>query len=116
MRRLLAILLTGPVLFGAEKLSLLEKMAQPKFSYQSAFLAPAKLKGYEGSVQTFKQELRINNGFGGFSYARWDFGWNDAQTLPFYRGKTPIGSMQRFKLFGNFFDDGGSLFVCNVNG
>lgn len=119
MRLLLPPLLIGPLLIAGQKLSLLEKMAQPKLSVQSAFLADAKLKGYAGSVRTFKQQVRINNGFGGFSYSRWDFGWDRAQTLPFYRQKTPIERMQRFKLFGNLFhrfnDRWSVLTSLNVN-
>lgn len=103
MRIAVLVLVLCAAAWAQQKLSLLEKMAQPKLSVQSAFLADAKLKGYEGSVRTYKQEVQVNNGFGGLSYARWDFDWNDAQTLPFYRGKTPIGHMQRVKLYGNLF-------------
>ena len=37
----------------------------------------------------------------GFSYSRWEYDWERADTLPFYKGKIPIESMQRAKLHAN---------------
>lgn len=82
-------------------LSLLEKIAQPKLTLQSAFLSDAKFKGYEGSVQTYKQKVQINNDIVGFSYTHWDFDWNQESSLPFYKNKTPIDTMQGLKFFVN---------------
>lgn len=82
-------------------LSLLEKIAQPKLTLQSAFLSDAKFKGYEGSVQTYKQKVQINNDIVGFSYTHWDFNWNKEASLPFYKNKTPIDTMQGLKFFVN---------------
>ncbi len=103
MNRIPFILLFCMVFLTAkeEKLSLLEEIAKPKVTYQSDYLSDANFEGYEGSVKTYKQKLQINNGFGGISYSRWDFDWNQEQSLPFYRGKTPIESMQSLKAYAN---------------
>ena len=85
-----------------QKLSILEKISQPKVTFQSDFLSDAKFEGYEGSVKTYKQKLQINNGIVGFSYSRWDFDWTGENDIPFYRGKTPIDSMNRIKLYANW--------------
>lgn len=85
-----------------QKLSLLEKIAQPKISFQSDFLSDAKFEGYEGSVKTYKQKIQINNEIVGLSYSRWDFDWNNEDDLPFYQGKTPIDSMNRIRLYANW--------------
>lgn len=85
-----------------QKLSLLERIAQPKVTFQSDFLSDAKFEGYEGSVKTYKQKIQINNEVVGFSYSRWDFDWNNENDLPFYRGKTPIDVMNRIKLYANW--------------
>lgn len=103
MKRI-TILLVGcvfSVMAEEQRPSLLEQIAQPKVTFQSDFLSDAKFEGYEGSVRTSKQKIQINNGFGGISYSRWDFDWDQEQDLPFYRGKTPIKSMQSIKVFAN---------------
>lgn len=95
--------LSGAALFAQEqRLSLLEQITQPKMSFQSDFLSDAKFEGYEGSVKTYKQKIQINNDIMGFSYSRWDFDWENENALPFYQGKTPIDSMNRFKLYANW--------------
>lgn len=104
MKRI-TILLAGCVLSvmaqEEQRLSLLEQIVQPKVSFQSDYLSDAKFDGYEGSVKTYKQKIQINNDIVGISYSRWDFDWNNENDLPFYRGKTPIDSMQRIRLFAN---------------
>jgi hypothetical protein len=85
-----------------QKLSILEQISQPKVTFQSDFLSDAKFEGYEGSVKTYKQKLQINNEIVGVSYSRWDFDWNSENDFPFYRGKTPIDSMNRIKLYANW--------------
>jgi len=104
MKRIILLVLAGSLSLVAQeqKLSLLEKIAQPKVTFQSDFLSDAKFEGYEGSVKTYKQKIQINNEMFGFSYSRWDFDWNDESDLPFYRGKTPIDSMNRIKLYANW--------------
>lgn len=105
MKRI-TILLVGCILSvmaeEEQRLSLLEQIVQPKMSFQSDYLSDAKFDGYEGSVKTYKQKIQINNDIAGISYSRWDFDWNNENDLPFYRGKTPIDSMQRIKLFANW--------------
>ena len=104
MKRI-TILLAGCVLSvmaqEEQRLSLLEQIVQPKVSFQSDYLSDANFDGYEGSVKTYKQKIQINNDIVGISYSRWDFDWNNENDLPFYRGKTPIDSMQRIRLFAN---------------
>jgi hypothetical protein len=90
-----------PLTAEEERPSLLEQIAQPKVTFQSDYLSDAKFEDYEGSVKTYKQKIQINNGFGGISYSRWDFDWDQEQDLPFYRGKTPIESMQSIRIFAN---------------
>ncbi len=104
MKGLTFLALVCSSLLSAEeqKLSLLEKIAQPKITFQSDFLSDAKFEGYEGSVKTYKQMIQINNEIVGFSYSRWDFDWSNENDLPFYKGKTPIDAMNRFKLYTNF--------------
>ncbi|MEA2046931.1 MAG: hypothetical protein U9O64_00630 [Campylobacterota bacterium] len=81
--------------------TLLEAMTQPKVSFQSDYLSDANFEGFDASVKTSKQKIQINNDIFGLSYSRWDFDWTNAQTLPFYKGKTPIESMQRIILNAN---------------
>ena len=103
MKRIILPLLMSalPLTAEEEKPSLLEQIAQPKVTFQSDYLSDAKFEGYEGSVKTYKQKIQINNGFGGISYSRWDFDWDQENDLPFYRGKTPIKSMQSIKINAN---------------
>ena len=102
-RTILLMLGCGLFLTAQEqKLSILEQISQPKVTFQSDFLSDAKFEGYEGSVKTYKQKLQINNGIVGFSYSRWDFDWTGENDIPFYRGKTPIDSMNRIKLYANW--------------
>lgn len=117
--RLFILLLLPLLILAQEQPSILEKMARPQVSLQSAWLSPAAFKGYDGTVRTSKQSLRISNGFGGIALSRWYFHWDDEQSLPFYRGKTPIKNMQRIKLFGNYYhrfnDRWAMIAMLNVN-
>ena len=101
------------------KPSMLEQMTQPKFTFQSDYLSDANFEGFDASVKTYKQQFKINNEMFGFSYNRWDFDWNNEASLPFYKGKTPIDSMQRIKLYANvpvfINDDWFMLNSINVN-
>lgn len=98
----LAVVCSSLLIAQDLKLSLLEQIAQPKITFQSDFLSDAKFEGYEGSVKTYKQMLQVNNEIVGLSYSRWDFDWEHENDLPFYRGKTPIDSMHRIKLYANW--------------
>lgn len=117
--RPILLLLLPLLLYAAERLSLLEQMAQPKILLDSAWLANAHVKGYDSSVRTSKQRLQVSNGFGGIDFSRWYFDWNDAAALPFYRGKAPIKHMQRIKLYGNYYKklnpDWAMLLMASVN-
>ncbi|CAA6823136.1 MAG: Unknown protein [uncultured Sulfurovum sp.] len=101
------------------KPSMLEQMTQPKFTFQSDYLSNANFEGFNASVKTYKQQFKINNEMFGFSYNRWDFDWDNASSLPFYKGKTPIDAMQRIKLYANvpvfINDDWFMLNAINVN-
>lgn len=84
-----------------QKPSILEQITQPKITFQSDYLSDANFEGFDASVKTYKQKIQINNDIFGFSYNRWDFDWDNEASLPFYKGKTPIQSMQRIKLNAN---------------
>ena len=61
MKRI-AILVVGCLLSltaEEQKLSLLERITQPKVTFQSDFLSDAKFENYEGSVKTYKQKIKI---------------------------------------------------------
>ena len=104
MKRIILFLMMCalPLTAEEERPSLLQQIAQPKVTFQSDYLSDAKFEDYEGSVKTYKQKIQINNAFGGISYSRWDFDWDQENDLPFYRGKTPIDSMNRIKLYANW--------------
>lgn len=97
--------------------SLLEKMTQPKVTFQTDFLSDANFEGFDASVKTYKQKIQINNEMFGLSVSRWDFDWKSEDTLPFYQGKTPIESMKRIKLYANFpvFINDDWLMLNNIN-
>jgi len=81
------------------KLSLLERLAQPKVSIQSSYLNDARVASTQGSVRTFKNRLNINNAFAGFSFSSWNFQWDNVADLPFGDGQNaPIEHMYRLKL------------------
>ncbi len=80
----------------------LEKMIQPKVSFESAYLSEASLSGYDGSVNVSKNRLNINNAIAGFSYTNWAFDWNNLSELPFGDGiHSPIEQMHSFKVNAN---------------
>jgi len=91
MKQLILLLLIWPFCLSAEEKnpSLLEKMTQPKITLQSDYLSDANFEGFDASVQTYKQKIQVNNEMFGVSYSRWDFDWGNADSLPFYKGKTP---------------------------
>jgi len=98
-----SVLLAGTLTFANEqKPSMLEQIAQPKLTIQSDFLSDANFEGFDASVKTYKQKIQINNEMFGVSYNRWDFEWDNEASLPFYKGKNPIESMERVKLYANF--------------
>jgi hypothetical protein len=93
--------LSALLLAEEQKPTLFDQIIQPKVSFQSDFLSEANFEGFDASVKTYKQQIKINNEIGGISYSRWDFDWNDESGLPFYRGKTPIEAMESIRLFAN---------------
>lgn len=93
--------LSASLLAEEAKPTLFDQIIQPKVSFQSDFLSEANFEGFDASVKTYKQQIKINNELLGISYSRWDFDWNDESGLPFYRGKTPIESMESIRLFAN---------------
>ncbi|HQR74127.1 MAG TPA: hypothetical protein PLH07_09800 [Sulfurovum sp.] len=93
--------LSASLLAEEAKPTLFDQIIQPKVSFQSDFLSEANFEGFDASVQTYKQQLKVNNELLGISYSRWDFDWDNENDLPFYRGKTPIESMESIRLFAN---------------
>lgn len=94
-------LLTLSVTAADKKPSFLENITQPKISFQTDFLSDANFDGFDASLKTYKQNIQVNNDIFGVSLSRWDFDWNNEASLPFYKGKTPISSMQRFRIYAN---------------
>jgi hypothetical protein len=83
----------------APRLTLLERLAQPKVSFESSYLNDANVASQEGSVRTFKNKLDINNAFAGFSFSSWNFQWDNIAELPFGNAHdAPIEKMYRLKL------------------
>ena len=81
------------------KKGLLERIVQPKVSLESSYLSDADIEGSEGSVEVYKNTLRINNDIIGFTYSNWAFSWDNVQDLPFGDKKTsPIKEMHAFKI------------------
>lgn len=105
MKFLLFLLLFLPHTLSAQvplKKEGLQKMIEPKVSYESAYLSEAGLEGYGGGVSVAKNSLRINNKIAGFSYTNWAFMWNDLAKLPFGDGvHSPIEQMHGFKINAN---------------
>ena len=84
---------------AAEEKSALEKMIQPRIAYESAYLGEAKVAHTDGSVEVYKNNLRINNELLGVSYSNWKFAWNNIAALPFGDGvRPPIEHIHAFAL------------------
>ncbi len=101
---LLFILFISYNLFAGQLLKKegLQKMIEPKVSFQTAYLSDASLSGYEGGVEVMKNRLSINNKLAGFSYTNWAFKWNKLAGLPFGDGvHSPIEQMHSFKANAN---------------
>jgi hypothetical protein len=98
MKKIVLALILASACSASEK-SLLERMIQPRISYESSFLNDAKVSGTNGSVQVSKNNLSINNELIGLSYTNWKFDWNGVETLPFGNGfDTPIDQIHAFAL------------------
>jgi len=95
---------TFATLFAEEVLKKegLQKMIEPKVSFESAYLSEADLSGFDGGVTVTKNSLNINNELVGFSYTNWAFDWNGLANLPFGDGvHNPIEQMHGFKINAN---------------
>lgn len=98
MKKIILALILASTCSASEK-SLLEKMIQPRISYESLFLNDAKISNTDGSVQVYKNNLSINNELLGLSYSNWKFDWNKIETLPFGNATdTPIDQIHAFAL------------------
>jgi len=101
MKKIATILLFA-LACAAEEKSALEKMIQPRISYESAYLESSKVAHTQGSVQVYKNNLRINNELFGVSYSNWKFDWDNVAALPFGDGvHTPIDQIHSFALSAN---------------
>lgn len=98
----LVALLFIPFLAHAQEVAkkgLLEKMMEPKFSFESAYMDRANIKDSDGSVQVTKNRVQLNNSFASFSYTNWRFGWDNIADLPFGDGvNKPIEEMHGLNL------------------
>jgi len=97
-KKIVLVLILASACSASEK-SLLEKMIQPRVSYESSFLDDAKVSHSDGSVQVSKNNLSINNELIGLSYTNWKFNWNKIETLPFGNGSdVPIDQLHTLAL------------------
>ena len=77
----------------------LERMLQPKVSFESSYITDASIKGSTGGYEVAKNKLRINNAFLGFAYTNQSFMWSDIADLPFGDGVSkPIELLHTFKI------------------
>lgn len=98
MKKILLVLILASVCSAFEK-SVLERIIQPRISYESSLLDDAKVSDTDGSVQVYKNNLSINNEFIGLSYTNWKFDWNKIETLPFGNGSdAPIDQIHGLAL------------------
>lgn len=80
----------------------LERMVQPKVSYESSYVSDADVSGSKGSVAVSKNRIQLNNAMFGISYTNWAFNWSDIDALPFGNGlDTPIDQMHSVRLNAN---------------
>ncbi len=81
------------------KKTLLERIIEPKFSFESSYLSEAKVKGVQGGVSVAKNSIKINNEIVGISYTNWAFFWSNIGALPFGDGvHIPIKQMHAIKI------------------
>ncbi|MBN2816670.1 MAG: hypothetical protein JXQ67_08295 [Campylobacterales bacterium] len=81
-----------------EKKDVLERMIEPKVSFESAYLSDAGVGNSDGSVAVAKNMLRMNNAIGGISYTNWKFDWSGVNALPFGDGSSmPIEHMHSIR-------------------
>lgn len=98
MKKIVLVLILASVCSAFEK-SVLERIIQPRISYESSLLDDAKVSDTDGSVQVYKNNLSINNEFIGLSYTNWKFDWNKIETLPFGNGSdAPIDQIHGLAL------------------
>ncbi|OYZ66786.1 MAG: hypothetical protein B7Y17_01070 [Sulfuricurvum sp. 24-42-5] len=98
MKKIVLVLILASMCSAFEK-SVLERIIQPRISYESSFLDDAKVSDTDGSVQVYKNNLSINNEFIGLSYTNWKFDWNKIETLPFGNGSdAPIDQIHGLAL------------------
>ena len=71
---------------GKIEKTLLERLSQPKISFESTYMDRADIEGSEGNVQVIKNRIKINNSTFGFSYTNWTFDWDNVDKLPFGDG------------------------------
>ena len=79
---------------------LLERIVQPKVSYNTGYISDTAVGGSQGSVAVKKNTLQVNNLLAGVTYTNWSFDWNDIDKLPFGNGvNTPIEEMHSVRLY-----------------
>ena len=80
----------------------LERIVQPKVSYESSYLSDADISGSKGSVAVHKNRIQVNNEIVGVSYTNWAFDWSDIGALPFGNGiASPLEQMHSLRLNAN---------------
>lgn len=80
----------------------LQKMIQPKGSYETSYIDAAEFEGSGAQVSVVKNKFSLNNKIAGINYTNWKFSWNDIARLPFGDQKhTPISQMHSIGINGN---------------
>lgn len=88
------------VLWGGQ--SGLQKMVQPKATYEASYIDDASFEGSGAKVSVIKNKFSLNNKIAGMTYTNWKFSWNEIAKLPFGDQKhTPISQMHSIGINGN---------------
>lgn len=80
---ILSFVLLSYCMAYAESRSIVQKMIEPRISYEYSSLSEGNIGNTEGSLSVEKNRLQINNELFGISYNHWDFDWNSINQLPF---------------------------------
>jgi hypothetical protein len=77
----------------------LERIIQPRVSYETSYLSDADVSGSNGGVAVQKNRLQLNNEIVGLSYTNWAFDWSNVAALPFGNGaEAPLEQMHNIRL------------------
>ncbi len=103
MKKIVLSLIVGVVSLSALEKGLdkdvLQRIVQPKVSYENSYISDAAVSGSQGSLSVKKNTLRLNNEIIGISYTNWAFDWSDVGSLPFgNRVDDPIEQLHSIRI------------------